>query len=102
MAPIKDETVDALRDLVHKLESRIDQLEAKLHSAGGDVPARKPASSSEQIRMILMGPPGAGMFHSIKLVLTVDLHLPGKGTQAPKIKEKYCACHLVCIASLHR
>ena len=26
------------------------------------------------------------------LGLTHDL---GKGTQAPKIKEKYCACHLV-------
>ena len=21
---------------------------------------------------------------------------PGKGTQAPRIKEKYCVCHLVC------
>ncbi|CAG8633762.1 10803_t:CDS:2 [Ambispora gerdemannii] len=29
------------------------------------------------LRMILMGPPGAG-----------------KGTQSPKIKEKYCICHL--------
>ncbi|KAK9728492.1 adenylate kinase [Basidiobolus ranarum] len=29
------------------------------------------------IRMILMGPPGAG-----------------KGTQSPKIKEKFCVCHL--------
>ncbi|KAJ1979390.1 adenylate kinase [Dimargaris verticillata] len=29
------------------------------------------------LRMVLMGPPGAG-----------------KGTQAPKIKEKFCVCHL--------
>ncbi|MCJ1410434.1 adenylate kinase [Ptychographa xylographoides] len=78
MAPIKDETVDALRDLVNKLESRVEQLEAKLQSAAGDGPARTTkGSSSESIRMILMGPPGAG-----------------KGTQAPKIKEKYSACHL--------
>ena len=61
MAPIKDETVDALRDLVNKLESRVEQLEAKLqHAGGGDAPARRPKSTSESIRMILMGPPGAG------------------------------------------
>ncbi|KAI9197198.1 adenylate kinase-domain-containing protein [Polychytrium aggregatum] len=36
----------------------------------------KPAAPKE-LRMVLMGPPGAG-----------------KGTQAPKIKETYCACHL--------
>ena len=63
MAPIKDETVDALRELVNKLESRIDQLEAKLQHAGGDVPTRKSASGSQSIRMILMGPPGAGLSH---------------------------------------
>ena len=61
MAPIKDETVDALRDLINKLESRVEQLEAKLHSAGGEAPARKTKNSTDSIRMILMGPPGAGM-----------------------------------------
>jgi len=60
MAPIKDETVDALRDLVNKLESRIEQLEVKLQHAGGDAPARRTKSHTESIRMILMGPPGAG------------------------------------------
>ncbi|KAL8667995.1 MAG: hypothetical protein Q9168_007132 [Polycauliona sp. 1 TL-2023] len=76
MAPIKDETVDNLRDLVQKLESRVQQLEAKLDGAGGGA-ARQPKTDGPSVRMILMGPPGAG-----------------KGTQAPKIKEKYCACHL--------
>ncbi|MCJ1352640.1 MAG: adenylate kinase [Icmadophila ericetorum] len=75
MAPIKDETVEVLRDLVHKLEARVQELEAKVGHAGG-APANTP-KTAEQIRMILIGPPGAG-----------------KGTQAPKIKEKYCACHL--------
>ncbi|KAL8908312.1 MAG: hypothetical protein Q9171_005498 [Xanthocarpia ochracea] len=76
MAPIKDDTVDSLRDLVHKLESRVQQLEAKLEGSGGDS-GQQTKTPGPSIRMILMGPPGAG-----------------KGTQAPKIKEKYCACHL--------
>lgn len=69
MAPIQDRVVDDLKSLVNKLESRVAELEAKL--AGGDAP------STGGVRMILMGPPGAG-----------------KGTQAPKIKDKYCVCHL--------
>lgn len=61
MAPIKDETVDALKDLIHKLESRVEQLEAKLeHKEGGPI-ARKTKSNTESVRMVLMGPPGAGM-----------------------------------------
>ena len=97
MAPIKDETVDALRDLVNKLESRVEQLEAKLQSAAGDGPARTTkGSSSESIRMILMGPPGAGMrlIANYTCLKTNQVYV-GKGTQAPKIKEKYSACHLV-------
>ena len=59
MAPIKDETVEVLRDLVHKLEARVQELEAKVGHAGG-APANTP-KTAEQIRMILIGPPGAGM-----------------------------------------
>ncbi len=57
MATIKDETVDSLRDIINKLEARVQQLEAKL-VGGRDGGASK--SVSESIRMILIGPPGAG------------------------------------------
>jgi len=73
MAPIGDDTVQTLQDLVQKLESRVKQLEDKLtHAQAGTT-----HSPAEGVRMILMGPPGAG-----------------KGTQAPKIKERFSCCHL--------
>lgn len=61
MAPIKDETVDGLRDLVSKLELRVEQLEAKLEQTAGGPAPRKSRALPNGIRMILMGPPGAGM-----------------------------------------
>jgi hypothetical protein len=58
MAPIGDDTVQALQDLVNKLESRVKQLEDKLtHAQGGTK-----HTAEEGVRMILMGPPGAGTF----------------------------------------
>ena len=98
MAPIKDETVDALRDLVNKLESRVEQLEAKLEQADGGPVARKSKANTEGIRMILMGPPGAGknVLNALDIARILrSLIDVGKGTQAPKIKDKYCVCHLV-------
>jgi adenylate kinase len=68
MAPIKDDIND-LKTTVHRIEKRVEALESLI--TGGE------KSSVGAMRMILMGPPGAG-----------------KGTQAPKIKDKYCICHL--------
>lgn len=43
-----------------------------------NVPAAEPAPESPKgIRAVLLGPPGAG-----------------KGTQAPKLAENFCVCHL--------
>jgi adenylate kinase len=66
MAPIGDDTVKALQDLVNKLESRVKQLEDKLtHAQGGTK-----HTSEEGVRMILMGPPGAGMRQDLSAVNT--------------------------------
>jgi adenylate kinase len=57
MAPIGDDTVKSLQELVNQLESRVKELEDRLsHAAGGTKP-----TANEGVRMILMGPPGAGM-----------------------------------------
>ncbi|GAM40661.1 hypothetical protein TCE0_039r13179 [Talaromyces pinophilus] len=74
MAPITQETVDGLKDIIHKLESRVADLEGRIVHG---TPASSSKSLAEQFRIILIGPPGAG-----------------KGTQAPRLKEKYCVCHL--------
>jgi hypothetical protein len=60
MAPIGDDVWQKLQDSFGKLESRVKELEEKLaHAQGG--PA-KSSSPSQDVRMILMGPPGAGKF----------------------------------------
>ena len=55
MAPTRDETIDGLKDIIGKLESRVAQLEDRL--VHGD----KPKTVTEHMRMVLMGPPGAGI-----------------------------------------
>lgn len=55
MAPITDEIVSGLKDTIGKLEARVVDLESRLTGNS------KPKSVAEQMRIILMGPPGAGM-----------------------------------------
>jgi hypothetical protein len=55
MAPLTDSAVDELKGTVSRLEQRIAELESRLQ---GQVGVADP--SQESVRMILMGPPGAG------------------------------------------
>ncbi|KAJ6500683.1 adenylate kinase 1 [Mycena sanguinolenta] len=64
------EELEYLKSLVAKLNDKIHALEAKSK-------ATPPPARAVQLRTILMGPPGAG-----------------KGTQAPRIKDEFCVCHL--------
>ncbi|KAF4591519.1 adenylate kinase [Ophiocordyceps camponoti-floridani] len=57
-----------LHNVITSLDKRIEQLEQR---------ATGSSQSNEEVRMILIGPPGAG-----------------KGTQAPKIQERFSCCHL--------
>ncbi|RIA88751.1 adenylate kinase 1 [Glomus cerebriforme] len=65
------EELTHLKGLLQSIHERIEKIE-------NDVKGKFFKSKDQQeLRMILMGPPGAG-----------------KGTQSPKIKEKFCICHL--------
>jgi adenylate kinase len=64
--------LEYLKSLVAQLNDKINALEAKAKDA-----VAAPKTPAQQIRTILVGPPGAG-----------------KGTQAPKIRDQFCICHL--------
>jgi len=55
MAPITDEAVSDLKAMISKLENRVHELEGKLSGSSS-------SASSKYMRMVLMGPPGAGWF----------------------------------------
>lgn len=55
MAPIQDASVEDLKHTVSRLEARIAELENRLGGGQGIA-----AQAQDGVRMILMGPPGAG------------------------------------------
>ncbi|KDN41205.1 Adenylate kinase 1, partial [Rhizoctonia solani AG-8 WAC10335] len=68
MAPTDE--VAYLKGLARQLQEKIERLEK-------DAVRKVTPTPAQQLRMILIGPPGAG-----------------KGTQAPTIRDKFCVCHL--------
>ncbi|TLD28724.1 hypothetical protein PspLS_03192 [Pyricularia sp. CBS 133598] len=67
----------AMEDQLQRLGSVLDSLDARVKKLEQHPTLGGGSSTAQEIRMILIGPPGAG-----------------KGTQAPKIKEKFSCCHL--------
>ena len=63
MAPTPDELVQALQGTVDKLENRVAELEARLK--GQPTGGRSTARGGDGLRMILIGPPGAGALSSV-------------------------------------
>ena len=65
MAPV-DDLVDKLKSTVDKLEARVAELEGKLTGEGskgsGGGGNGGGSGGSDGMRMILMGPPGAGVY----------------------------------------
>jgi len=57
MAPLGEQLVDQLKGTVDKLEARVAELEARLQGKA----AGSTSAPEDGMRMILMGPPGAGM-----------------------------------------
>ena len=82
MAPITETTVSDLKDLVHKLEARVHHLESRYESGG------KKQSAAESMRMILIGPPGAGALHERAAYLDYAHTWCRKGHTSPEDQGK--------------
>jgi adenylate kinase len=60
MAPLTETVVDELKKQIHSLEARIAELEG-----GSKAKESNASTSADGVRMILMGPPGAGKLSGV-------------------------------------
>ncbi|GAA6060962.1 hypothetical protein JCM10212_006544 [Sporobolomyces blumeae] len=74
---LESQASSAASDASNKLSGAVDGAKDQVKSAVGAAKDKMQLSPADHLRLVLMGPPGAG-----------------KGTQAPWIKEKYNVCHL--------
>ena len=92
---VSAEDVSGLRTLVAQLEDRVNQLEQDKVSNRVSALFGGSSDAAKQMRLVLMGPPGAGRGRETGNGGIELIHWKtGKGTQSPKLKEKYCICHL--------
>ncbi|KAJ8611135.1 hypothetical protein MRB53_038130 [Persea americana] len=75
MAPITDSVVDDLKDMVRRLEHRVHELESKLQSGSGA------SSAPTTMRMVIMGPPGAGREEDGPWTGSKEDHGPGRSRE---------------------
>lgn len=83
MAPITETTVSDLKDLVHKLEARVHHLESRYESGG-----KTSQSTAESMRMILIGPPGAGVLHDRVALFRFCSHMVQERVHKPRRSRK--------------
>ena len=62
MAPTEGNEVQSLKELIAKLEARVEQLESRASNTRGETTPKATKGAADSIRMILIGPPGAGIF----------------------------------------
>ena len=60
MAPLDNDLYDKLKGVIAKLEARVEDLETRLQSRGEGSQPKPTRNVADSIRMILIGPPGAG------------------------------------------
>jgi adenylate kinase len=82
------EELEYLKSLVAQLNAKIQVLEKRTK---GERSGEK--SPLQQLRTILIGPPGAGK-SDVSVIGNAFILFPGKGTQAPRVRDEFCICHL--------
>src|SRR5262245_12142481 len=82
------EELEYLKSLVAQLNAKIHTLETRVKGEGSGH-----KSPLHQLRTILVGPHGAGKA-DVSVVENALILFLGKGTQAPRVRDEFCICHL--------